>query len=117
MPNTILNAPDLFNAAKGFAWTDLPRSSLPNLVDLFGRPPTPPSSSCGSCRRRYPAWLTPTEITKIQKDIAKLLGTVPPPTPPPTSTPSASAAPSDASPTPGPSQAPAAPPSGSAAPP
>ena len=34
---TILNAPDLFAAAKGFTWTDLPRDSLPNLVTLFGK--------------------------------------------------------------------------------
>ena len=32
---TILNAPALAAAAKGYVWTDLPRSSLPNLVDLF----------------------------------------------------------------------------------
>ena len=36
-PKTIVNAPDLFRAAKGFAWTDLPRDSLPNLVTLFGK--------------------------------------------------------------------------------
>ena len=36
-PESILNAPALFGAAKGTAWTDLPRESLPALVELFGR--------------------------------------------------------------------------------
>src|SRR5262249_19654102 len=36
-PATILDAPALADAAKGFVWTDLPRDSLPNLVTLFGK--------------------------------------------------------------------------------
>ena len=113
--DTILKAPALFTAAKGFTWTDLPRSSLPNLVDLFSRASHASVRELRITPSRYPAWLTPKEIAQIQKDIAKLLGTVPPP--PPSPTPSQSVAPSDASSTPGPSKAPAAPPSGSAEPP
>ena len=36
-PAMILNAPALFGAARGTAWTDLPRESLPALVELFGK--------------------------------------------------------------------------------
>ena len=50
-PKTILNAPELFRAAKGFAWTDLPRESLPNLVTLFGNARPRPSTACGSFHR------------------------------------------------------------------
>ncbi len=88
-PDTILNAPALFNAAKGFTWTDLPRASLPNLVNLF-------SKAAGSQVRhlrivppKYPSWLTTSEITKIRNAIAAVLG-VAPPAPPPTTKPSAS---------------------------
>ncbi|MBI2780531.1 MAG: LCP family protein [Chloroflexi bacterium] len=80
-PSTILNAPDLFNAAKGFTWTDLPRSSLPNLVDLFSKAANASVKQIRIVPPTYPAWLTPTEITQIQKAIAALLGVAPPPTP------------------------------------
>ena len=71
---TILNAPDLFNAAKGFTWTDLPRS--------FAAEPREPvrQGRHASVRQlrivppKYPAWLTTSGITKIQKAIAALLG-------------------------------------------
>ncbi len=110
-PKTILNAPDLFNAAKGFVWTDLPRSSLPNLVKLFGKAADANVRHLRIVPPTYASWLTPTGIHKIQVAIAKLLGTAIPPSP--TSSPSPgplggpSAAPSAApSPTPAPTAAP-----------
>jgi LCP family protein required for cell wall assembly len=73
-PGTILQAPALFAAAKRMTWTDLPRDSLPALIDLFDR------ASHGSVKQlrvvppRYPSWLTPAEITQIHDDIAAILG-------------------------------------------
>jgi len=87
----ILRAPALFTAAKGFAWTDLPRSSLPNLVELFGRAADAPVRQLRIVPPRYPAYLTPAEVSQIQADIAALLGPVPPPSSP---SPSGSASPS-----------------------
>ena len=110
-PATILNAPALFSAAKGFAWTDLPRSSLPSLVELFDKAAHATVRQLRIVPSRYPAWLTPSEITKIQADIAALLGTVPPPSPSPSLEPSPSV---DASPSG--SVSPSASPSGSPAP-
>ena len=54
----------------GFTWTDLPRSSLPNLVDLFSRASHASVRELRIIPSRYPAWLTPKEIVQIQKDIA-----------------------------------------------
>jgi LCP family protein required for cell wall assembly len=79
-PKTILNAPDLFNAAKGFTWTDLPRSSLPNLVTLFGKAADASVRQLRIVPPTYPSWLTPSEITRIRNAIAALLGVPPPPT-------------------------------------
>jgi hypothetical protein len=111
--DTILRAPALFGAAKGFAWTDLPRSSLPNLVSLFGRAASASVRQLRIVPSRYPAFLTPREITQIQRDIAALLGTVPPPTPSPapssTPTPAPTETPTAApteTPTPAPSDTP-----------
>jgi LCP family protein required for cell wall assembly len=78
--DTILNAPDLFSAAKGFVWTDLPRSSLPNLVTLFSKAQTASVKQLRIVPPTYPEWLTKSEITKIQIAIATLLGVPPPPT-------------------------------------
>jgi polyisoprenyl-teichoic acid--peptidoglycan teichoic acid transferase len=89
-PKTILNAPDLFRAAKGFAWTDLPRESLPNLVNLFGKASSASVKSLRIVPPKYPAWFTPSIVTKIQKNIAELLGL---PWPPPSPAPSPSPAP------------------------
>lgn len=112
-PKTILNAPDLFRAAKGFTWTDLPRSSLPNLVTLFGKAANAQVRQLRIVPPTYPEWLTASEITKIRKDIAKALGLPPPPGPTPKPTPGASAAPSPAPsaspPSPGPSESPSGP--------
>jgi hypothetical protein len=89
-PETILNAPDLFNAAKGFTWTDLPRDSLPNLVTLFGKAADASVRHLRIVPPTYPSWLTQSLVIKIQKAIADLLGTVPPPTPSPSIGPSPS---------------------------
>jgi LCP family protein required for cell wall assembly len=87
-PKTILNAVDLFSAAKGFTWTDLPRSSLPNLVKLFGKADHASVKQLRIVPPTYAAWLTATEITKIQKAIAAMLGVPPPPAPTPSVAPS-----------------------------
>jgi LCP family protein required for cell wall assembly len=101
---TILDAPALFKAAKGFAWTDLPRESLPNLVSLFGAAANAQVKNLRLVPPKYPAWLTPSIVTKIQKNVAALLGL---PWPPP-----------GASPTPGPpTPAPTAPPGPTESPP
>jgi LCP family protein required for cell wall assembly len=97
-PSTILDAPDLFSAAKGFTWTDLPRSSLPNLVTLFGKAANASVKQLRIVPPTYAEWMTPAEIQRIRTDIAKLLG-VPVPPPLATAAPSATPAPS---PTPSP---------------
>lgn len=108
-PETILNAPALFKAAKGFAWTDLPRDSLPNLVTLFSKAADASVKHLRIVPPKYQPWLTPATITKIQKDIAAMLGVPPPPTPSPT--PGSSAAPPpSAAPTTGPAPTPTPPP-------
>src|SRR4051794_16221226 len=84
-PETILNAPDLFAAAKGFTWTDLPRDSLPNLVNLFGSAQTATVKQLRIVPPTYPEYLTSSEITRIRKDIAALLGIAVPATPAPPS--------------------------------
>ena len=111
-PATIFNAPSLFKAAKGFAWTDLPRESLPNLVELFGKAQSATVRHLRIVPPKYPAWLTAAEITKIRNAIADLLGLPPPaPSPSPTTTPTAApttpaATPPPATPPPAPSPAP-----------
>jgi LCP family protein required for cell wall assembly len=117
-PRTILNAPDLFAAAKGFTWTDLPRASLPNLVNLFSRAANASVKQLRIVPPTYPAWLTPSEITRIRKAVAALLGVPPPPTPTPSIAPSPSPSPSPApSPSPSPSVAPTVAPTPTATPP
>jgi len=97
---TIFNAPALFDAARSTAWTDLPRDSLPALVELFGRAQTAAVTQLRIVPNTYPAWLTASEIARIRADIAGLLGPVPAPTPTPAPSPTPS--PTD-SPTPEPS--------------
>jgi LCP family protein required for cell wall assembly len=111
-PGTILSAPDLAAAAKGYVWTDLPRDSLPNLVELFGKAAGASVKNLRIVPPTYPEVLTQAEINKIQADVAKLLGTVPPPTPAPSPSDSPSAPP----PTPEPSAAPSPSPEPSASP-
>ena len=100
-PGDILDAPGLFRAAKGFAWTDLPRSSLPNLVELFGKAHNASIKNLRIVPPKYPAWLTASEITHIRNAIANLLG-VPPPPPTPGPTSNATPTPPSATPTPPP---------------
>ena len=94
---TILQAPDLFAAAKGRTWTDLPRSSLPALVELFGKAANASVKQLRIVPSTYPAWLTATEIAKIRHDVGNILGALPSPTPTPlpTETPAASPSPSE----------------------
>jgi LCP family protein required for cell wall assembly len=102
-PSTILSAPDLFSAAKGFVWTDLPRSSLPNLVELFSKAQSASVKQLRIVPPTYPEWLTKSEITRIQTAIAALLGLPPPtpsPSPSPTSSPTHTPAPSGTLPPP-----------------
>jgi LCP family protein required for cell wall assembly len=94
--DTILNAPKLFKAARGFTWTDLPRSSLPNLVNLFNKADTASVKQLRIVPPRYPEWLTAAIVTKVQIAVAKLVGVPPPAAPAPTHTPAPSAAPSTA---------------------
>lgn len=102
--DTILRAPALFKAAKGFAWTDLPRDSLPNLVNLFSSAANSSVQSLRIVPPKYPSWLTSSVITKIRNNIATLLGVPPPPAPSPSPsaapspTPIATAAPTDTPP-------------------
>jgi len=110
---TILNAPGLFKAAKGFAWTDLPRESLPNLVNLFGKAQGASVKQLRIVPPKFPEWLTASEVTKIRNAIASLLG-VPPPAPSPSPTPAVSHAPAPAA---SPPTSTPAPTSGGAAPP
>ena len=86
-PDTIINAPALFDAARGFTWTDLPRDSLPNLVNLFSKAASAPVRHLRIVPPKYPSWLTTPEITKIRSAIASLLGVPPPPPPPGTTQP------------------------------
>ncbi|MBI3752061.1 MAG: LCP family protein [Chloroflexi bacterium] len=111
-PATILNAPGLAAAAKGFVWTDLPRDSLPNLVDLFGRAQTASVKQVRIVPPTYPSSITPAEVVKIQRDIANLLGVPVPPTPSPVPSSSPSPTPSTVpSPVPSPSPSPSPAPS------
>lgn len=100
---TILQAPDLFAAAKGRTWTDLPRSSLPALVELFGKAANASVKQLRIVPSKYPAWLTTSEIAQIRHDVGNILGPLPAPTPTPvpTEAPTASPSPSEsAGPTP-----------------
>ena len=72
-PAVILEAPALFGAAKGAAWTDLPRESLPALMELFGRAADTKVKHLRIVPPRYASWMTAAWITKIRRDIADLL--------------------------------------------
>jgi LCP family protein required for cell wall assembly len=87
---TILNAPALASAAKGYVWTDLPRSSLPNLVDLFSRAATAQVRLYRFAPSAYPAYLNAATIAKIRNVIASAFPAVASPSPSPTELPSPS---------------------------
>ena len=72
-PQSILSAPALFGAAKGAAWTDLPRESLPALVELLGKTAGKEVRHLRIVPPTYPAWMTAAWITQIRKDVAALL--------------------------------------------
>ena len=78
---TILNAPALASAAKGYVWTDLPRNSLPNLVDLFSRAASAPVHLYRFAPSAYPAYLSDATIAKIRTVIAHAFPVVPSPSP------------------------------------
>ncbi|MCJ7712297.1 MAG: LCP family protein, partial [Chloroflexi bacterium] len=78
-PATILSGPALFGAAKGAAWTDLPRESLPELVELFGRAADAKVKQLRIVPPRYPSWLTAAWVTQIRRDVAALLPGTPAP--------------------------------------
>lgn len=126
-PSTILNAPALFGAAKGTAWTDLPRESLPALVELFGKTAGHNVHHLRLVPPTYSPWLTADRVTQIRKDVAALLpgsptpavsrfpGFVPAPTPKPTPRPTPTPAPS-ATPTGAPGETPTPAPTDAATP-
>jgi LCP family protein required for cell wall assembly len=87
---TILSAPALAAAAKGYVWTDLPRSSLPNLVDLFSRAATAQVRLYRFAPSAYPAYLNAATIAKIRNVIASAFPAVASPSPSPTELPSPS---------------------------
>ncbi len=78
-PEMILNAPALFGAAKGSAWTDLPRESLPALVELFGKAADAKVKNLRIVPSRYPSFMTAAWITQIRRDVAALLPGTPDP--------------------------------------
>ena len=86
--DTILNAPALVGAAKGYVWTDLPRSSLPNLVDLFSRASTAPVRLFRFAPSAYPAYLNAATIAKIRGVIANAFPALASPSPSPSASPS-----------------------------
>jgi LCP family protein required for cell wall assembly len=87
---TILNAPAFAAAAKGYVWTDLPRSSLPNLVDLFSRAATARVRLYRFAPSAYPAYLNAATIAKIRRAIANAFPAVTSPSPSPSDSPSMS---------------------------
>jgi len=87
---TILSAPALAAAAKGYVWTDLPRSSLPNLVDLFSRAATAQVRLYRFAPSAYPAYLNAATIAKIRTVIANAFPALASPSPSPTESPSPS---------------------------
>jgi LCP family protein required for cell wall assembly len=116
-PATVFNAPALFDAAKGFTWTDLPRDALPALGDLFDKASHAAVKQLRITPPNYSGYLTKGEIIRIQADIAALLGVAPPPPPPPTPSPSPTSVPTDTPPPPSPSPTESASPSASSSPP
>ena len=112
-PATILNAPALFGAARGTAWTDLPRESLPALVELFGKTADARVKQLRIVPPRYPEFLTAAWVNQIRADIAALLPGTPNPktiyVPRPVATPRPTPAPTP-KPTPRPTPKPTAPP-------
>ncbi len=78
-PEVILNAPALFGAARGTAWTDLPRESLPALIELFGKAADAKVKQLRIVPPRYPSLMTAAWINQVRDDIANLLPDTPEP--------------------------------------
>jgi LCP family protein required for cell wall assembly len=78
-PAVILEAPALFGAAKGTAWTDLPREALPALVELFGKTDGAKVKQLRIVPSHYPSWLTAAWVNQIRRDVAALLPGTPRP--------------------------------------
>ncbi|NBX58786.1 MAG: LytR family transcriptional regulator, partial [Gammaproteobacteria bacterium] len=95
---TILNAPALAAAAKGYVWTDLPRASLANLVDLFSRAATAPVRLYRFAPSAYPAYLNEATIAKIRSVIANAFPVIASPSPSPSASPSDSPEPTPSAP-------------------
>jgi LCP family protein required for cell wall assembly len=87
----ILNAPALTTAAKGYVWTDLPRASLPNLVDLFSRAGNAPVRLVRFAPNSFPAYQNAASIAKIRRIIAGAFPEISLPSPSTVATPSPSA--------------------------
>jgi len=87
----ILNAPALATAAKGYVWTDLPRASLPNLVDLFSRAGNAPVRLVRFAPNSFPAYQNAASIAKIRRIIAGAFPEISSPSPSTVATPSPSA--------------------------
>ena len=78
-PAMILNAPALFGAAKGTAWTDLPREALPTLVELFGRTADAEVKQLRIVPPSYPSWMTAAWVNQIRQNVAALFPGTPDP--------------------------------------
>ncbi len=78
-PEMLLSAPGLFGAAKGTAWTDLPRESLPALVELFGKTTDAKVKHLRIVPSSYPSSMTAGWITQVRRDVAGLLPGTPDP--------------------------------------
>jgi LCP family protein required for cell wall assembly len=78
-PSIILDAPALFAAAKGTAWTDLPREALPALVELFGKTADAKVKQMRIVPPRYPSWMTAAWVNQVRHDVAGLLPGTPNP--------------------------------------
>jgi LCP family protein required for cell wall assembly len=72
-PQTFLDAPALFGAAKGAAWTDLPRESLPSIIELFGKAAHAQVKQLRLVPPKYPSYMTAAWITRVRQDVAALL--------------------------------------------
>jgi LCP family protein required for cell wall assembly len=72
-PEAILNAPALFAATRGTAWTDLPREALPALVELFGRTQGQAVQQLRIVPSRYPSFMTAAWVNQVRRDVAALL--------------------------------------------
>ena len=69
----------LFGAAKGTAWTDLPREALPALVELFGRTADAKVKQLRIVPPSYPSWMTAAWVNQVRRDVAALLPGTPDP--------------------------------------